>query len=261
MKTTALLIFLCLLCGCLCCAEVDFKKWGIEPGSAVFPDKDTGYALQFKDGKNNILKTTDSGKTWRVCRYGRTIMDHDDAAPEGESPGPENICRLYFVDADNGFAYGGGQISAPIFLATRDGGATWDEAEGDRLDRIVGDGIQGMHMFSSREGFIQNLCWMVKTVDGWRSAEVIYPSGEKDIRQYGWFVMGMFCFRDINRGFLVLEKGVLYTEDGAKNWRLVLSIDGYQIEKIVREESGIILAGKNRSYLSTDFGATWEQRD
>jgi len=259
-KISIFILAICLSAGCAIGADIDYKKFGIEPGTAVFPSLKTGYALQYAEGIKNILKTEDGGKTWKVCRKGKVIMEHDDEAPEGESPGSENIDILCFPDENNGFAYGGGQISIPIFLTTRDGGLTWEEAGPDKIELLICDGIQAMLMFSANEGYILNLAGgLLKTSNGWKEAKKMYPGKPDDIYSPGWPVRDFICFRDINTGFLIVEKGVIYTADGGKTWRLTLPFDGYQAEKVVRMTDHVLIILKNTSlgYSSTNFGAAW----
>lgn len=260
MKSSVFFLFLCLFAVSAYAAGIDYKKFGIEPDSAVFPSPETGYALQSAGGVTNILKTTDKGKNWKVCRKGKVILDHDDEAPAGVSPGPENINILCFPDANNGFAFGGGQISAPIFLTTRDGGATWEEAGPEKTELLVCDGIQAMLMFSADEGFILNLAGgLLKTLNGWKEARVVYPGKQDDIYSPGWPVRDFTCFRDINTGFFIAEKGIVFTADSGNTWKLTLAFDGYQADKIVREKNIVRVITKDRIYSSASFGAEWKQ--
>jgi hypothetical protein len=114
-------------------------------------------------------------------------------------------------------------------------------------------------MFNAGEGFILNLSGgLIKTSSGWNEWQAIYPSKESDFKDYGWPIKDLFYFNNINVGFLVAEKGVLYTADGGAGWKLTLSIDGWEVDELIKENQAVRLVCKSKSYYSSDSGATWK---
>src|SRR5215210_4095985 len=98
--------------------------------SVWFVDPQQGWALTVD---RNILHTADGGATWALQRKAGTVklkLFGNRRQPEMDQP--EQIDNIRFIDANHGWAWGGGRKDEyseqpGIFLTTIDGGQNWND--------------------------------------------------------------------------------------------------------------------------------------
>src|SRR5262249_32041809 len=98
--------------------------------SVWFVDPSSGWALTID---RDILHTTDGGASWSLQRKAGTVkLKLIGNRREPEMDQPEQIDRIHFLDANHGWAWGGGRKDEyseqpGILLATVNGGANWEQ--------------------------------------------------------------------------------------------------------------------------------------
>ncbi len=259
--------------------------------SVRFVDPQNGWALTID---RNILRTTDGGKSWTVQRKaGKVQMKLIGNRRNPVSEQPEQLEQLYFIDANRGWAWGGGlkneYAEVPgIFLTTIDGGQHWNQiqypfsqniynafflnaqngwintADGE-LYRTTDGGLNWTAIQSKpkRPDFTFDSIFFVDENEGWtvgasagRLAKT--TDGGTSWRRMGdikdEFKMKAIWFLDKNEGWAVGENGdILYTPDGGKNWRTYKS----PMDKTLRH---IVFVNKDVGYAAGLGGAVIRYR-
>ena len=221
--------------------------------SVWFVDEQNGWALTIE---RDILRTTDGAKTWSLQRKaGKVQVKLVANRRQPVSEQPEQIDRVHFVDANHGWAWGGGRrdeyTEQPgIFLTTVDGGQNWSD-----IKYPFEQNVWGIFFLNARHGWANTPDGnFYRTSDGglnWTKQETKMPEGKFDSiffldENNGWvathsgrlaktadggktwtkmwqikdqYVMRDVYFTDANRGWAVGDKGlILYTDDGGKDW-------------------------------------------
>jgi photosystem II stability/assembly factor-like uncharacterized protein len=228
----------------------DQFKWKIR--SVWFVDPRTGWALTVD---RDILHTTDGGATWSVQRKAGSVkIKLIGNRREPVIDAPEQIERIYFVDSQHGWAWGGGQTTdyteqPGIFLATLDGGKNWNDLPYPFEQNVVGfffldptrawvstsagfyrtddGGLNWSSIKSKRPEEVFNSIFFVDQSNGWiagRSGRLAKTSdgGQTWTRMVyikPEFVMRSVFFFDRSRGWAVGDNGaILYTPDGGDTW-------------------------------------------
>lgn len=236
--------------------------------SVWFVTPERGWAITID---RNILATNDGGANWSLQRKAGTVklkLFGNRRQPETEQP--EQIDKLYFIDEQYGWIWGGGRkdqyAEQPgIFLVTVDGGQNWNSVpypfEQNLSDIFFLDRKNAWA--SSLEGA------MYKTTDGGLNWTKIQTKLPEDVfrsiffvdENNGWgvgrtgriakttdggrtwtkiykikdeFKMRDIFFTDLNRGWAVGDKGaILYTPDAGETWLNASDVLPHQLTEIV----------------------------
>ncbi|HXG65392.1 MAG TPA: YCF48-related protein [Blastocatellia bacterium] len=221
--------------------------------SVWFVDPQTGWALTID---RDILHTADGGATWALQRKAGTIkLKLFGNRREPETTQPEQLERVYFIDARHGWAWGGGRkdqyAEQPgTFLTTVDGGQNWNE-----VPFPFEQNIWNIFFLDARHAWANTAeGGFYKTTDGglnWTKIESKRPELNFDSiffldQNYGWvvghsgrlakttdggrtwqkmydikdeFKMRDIYFTDRNQGWAVGDNGgIIYTPDGGDDW-------------------------------------------
>ncbi len=206
--------------------------------SVCFPvDTITGYIV---GDSGIILKTTDSGSTWRFCRSGTG----------------DNLYSVHFVSRDTGYAVG----ANGVILRTTDGGISYENiavaglevdyysvgfSDDGRLGYVVGEG--GVILKTSDSG------------DFWQRLVGVLPAGETvRLRSVG-FVSG--SSGGLGRvAYVVGDRGtVLRTTDAGVSWHklnIPVKVNLNDVE-FVSSRTGFIVGDSGVVLYTTDRGRSW----
>ena len=160
----------------------------------VFPQNgNIGYAVQ----SNEIIKTTDKGKTWRTCFQGTD----------------KGLFTLGFVDDRNGYAAGPNTL-----LQTADGGNTWSTIGGlsSTIQAISVIDKQKLAILGSREeNYFTKL-----SLNGGKSwaEEIAFPKMSEQL------VLNDIRFTDELNGY-AYGSAVYTTRNGGKEWKVMPGSD------------------------------------
>jgi photosystem II stability/assembly factor-like uncharacterized protein len=210
--------------------------------SVWFVDPQLGWALTID---RDILNTTDGGQNWTLQRKAGTVkLKLFGNRKEPEMDQPEQIDRIYFIDARHGWAWGGGRkdqyAEQPgTFLMTVDGGQSWN-------------GIAYPFEQSLSEVFFldKDYAWastndgsFFKTTDGglnWARVQTKLPED----------VFRSIFFLDENNGWIVGRSGrIAKTTDGGRTWIKMYKIrDRYKMRDV-------FFADRNRGWAVGEDGA------
>ena len=227
--------------------------------SVWFVDPQNGWALTID---RDILRSTDGGQSWALQRKaGMTKMKLVSGRGERVIDVPEQIDQIYFVDANRGWAWGGGRKDSysqqpGALLSTVDGGQNWNE-----LPYPFGQDVSAIFFLNATHAWASVKDGFYRTTDGglnWAKAptklpeELFYSIFFLD-ENHGWvvgrsgrmakttdsgqtwtritrdmirveFVMRDIYFTDRDHGWAVGEGGeILYTEDGGEKWASLTS--------------------------------------
>jgi photosystem II stability/assembly factor-like uncharacterized protein len=221
--------------------------------SAWFVDVNTGWALTID---RDILGTSDGGTTWTVQRKAGKVklkLFGNRLNPEMEQP--DQIERLYFVDSRRGWAWGGGKVDRyteqpGIFLATLDGGETWNQVAYPFSQNIYSVFfLDGEHIWASTEGD-----GLYRSIDGGLNWSKIQSKLPED-------VFRAIFFLDPNNGWIVGRSGrIAKTTDGGRSWEKMYMINlEYEMRDIFfTDKDHGWAAGSDGAVLYTpDAGETW----
>ncbi|HEY7914102.1 MAG TPA: YCF48-related protein [Blastocatellia bacterium] len=223
-----------------------------------FVDQQQGWALTID---RNILRTSDGGATWSEQRKAGTVqikVPSNRAQPVMTQP--EQIERIYFINATHGWAWGGGQkderAEQPgILLATVNGGQSWTSIpypfDGIVIDIFFLD-PQRAWASSKSGGFY-------KTSDGgltWERSEVIV---------YGDRVFESIFFADANTGWVASRSGrMARTTDGGRTWEKLFKVkEEFHVREIffTDKERGWAVGDQGVILYTTDGGDQWVSVD
>jgi len=149
-----------------------------------FPSSRVGFAISraMTNGASAIVKTEDSGATWKVFSF----LPNASAGEDG----------LFFIDENNGFVRTPGKL-----FATSDGGKTWRappaSLPGGRPKIKFADSTVGWVCLGN-----SNYTTLSYTLDGgkrWTSREIRFPSG-----------VNAFSLPSRDRGYVVGNHGMVY---------------------------------------------------
>ncbi|MEW6131151.1 MAG: YCF48-related protein [Acidobacteriota bacterium] len=179
--------------------------------SVFFVDEQTGWALTID---RDILKTTDGAKTWTTQRKAGKVnvkVTANRRNPLMEQP--EQIERIYFLNASHGWAWGGGRKDdyseqPGIFLKTIDGGQNWNE-----IKYPFEQNMNSIFFLDANRAWANTTDGkFYKTTDGalnWTEIQGKLPE----------LNFGAICFLDDNNGWVVGQSGrPAKTSDGGKTW-------------------------------------------
>jgi photosystem II stability/assembly factor-like uncharacterized protein len=220
--------------------------------SVWFVDPQQGWALTID---RNILHTSDGGATWLPQRKAGTVklkVFGNRRQPEMEQP--EQIDNIRFIDANHGWAWGGGRKDdyseqPGIFLTTTDGGQNWNDipfpfdqpvlaifflnkthawasTEGS-FYRTTDGGVNWAKLQTKLPELAFNSLFFIDENNGWavgRSGRIAKSADGGRTWTRMWQIKDEFVMRDIffadrNHGWAVGEDGaILYTSDGDTTW-------------------------------------------
>jgi photosystem II stability/assembly factor-like uncharacterized protein len=222
--------------------------------SVWFVDPQNGWALTID---RDILRTADGGASWALQRKaGMTKLKLFSARGERVMDVPEQIDQIYFIDANRGWAWGGGRKDSyshqpGVLLSTVDGGQNWNEipypferdlsaifflnathawaSTKDGFFRSIDGGLNWVKVPSKLPEELFYSIFFIDESNGW----VVGRSGRLAKTADGgqtWtritrdmirveFVMRDVHFTDRDHGWAVGEGGeILYTKDGGESW-------------------------------------------
>lgn len=220
--------------------------------SVWFVDQQLGWALTID---RDILNTTDGGQNWTLQRKAGTVklkLFGNRKQPEMDQP--EQIDRIYFIDARHGWAWGGGRkdqyAEQPgTFLITVDGGQRWD-AVAYPFEQSVSDifFLDKDHAWASLDGSFY------KTGDGGLNWSKIQTKLPED-------VFRSLFFLDENNGWVVGRTGrIAKTTDGGRTWVKMYRIkDQYKMRDIffADRDRGWAVGEGGAILYTPDGGESW----
>ncbi len=210
-----------------------------------FTDKDHGWAVgagmsSLGDETGIILKTSDSGATWK------TVLDR-------RTDGLRSVC---FVNNNIGWAVGGMPGKAGLILKTTDGGETWYRQDcgvslTDKQMRI----FEGVWFVDESTGYVVGTTGgdldIYKTADGGKtwSHTAMQNKGHAAGVQ----------FMDANTGWVLTNWLILKTTDGGKTWAdsslgKAKYIYSFHFSDA---QNGIAITADDGVLRTTDGGKTW----
>jgi photosystem II stability/assembly factor-like uncharacterized protein len=210
--------------------------------SVWFVDPSSGWALTID---RDILHTTDGGASWSLQRKAGTVkLKLIGNRREPEMDQPEQIDRIHFLDANHGWAWGGGRKDEyseqpGILLATVNGGTNWNQVPypfQQSVSTIFFRNAQKAWASTMDGGFY-------KTVDGalnWTRIQSKLPE----------LVFNSIYFLDDDNGWVVGRSGrMAKTADGGRTWRKMVEIKDQFVMR------SITFSDKNRGWAVGDNGA------
>jgi photosystem II stability/assembly factor-like uncharacterized protein len=221
--------------------------------SVWFIDAQRGWALTIE---RDILATADGGATWTTQRKaGKVKLKLLGNRREPDLDQPEQIDQLYFIDANHGWAWGGGRkdeyAEQPgIFLTTIDGGKNWNQISYpfDQQTTAVFF-LDADHAWASSMG-----AGFYQTADSglnWNKVQTKLPED----------VFSALFFTSVNDGWAVGRSGRLAkTTDGGRTWRKMYEIkDEFKMRDIYfSDKSHGWAVGDGGAILYTpDAGESW----
>ena len=221
--------------------------------SVWFVDPQQGWAFTID---RNILHTTDGGTTWELQRKAGTVkLKQPFNRREPVIDLPEPIENLRFVDAEHGWAWGGGQKNEyaeqpGILLITIDGGANWNEVPfpfDQNLSQVFF--LDSGHAWASSFGGS-----FYRTTDGglnWTKVQTKLPED----------VFKSVFFTDENNGWVIGRSGRLAkTTDGGRTWKKIYEIkDEFKMNDIffTDRKHGWAVGEQGAILYTPDAGASW----
>jgi photosystem II stability/assembly factor-like uncharacterized protein len=221
--------------------------------SVWFVDPQRGWALTID---RDILATVDGGVTWTTQRKaGKVKLKLLGNRREPDLDQPEQIDQIYFIDANHGWAWGGGRrdeyAEQPgILLTTVDGGKNWNQITYpfDQQTAAIFF-LDADHAWASSMGgsFYQ-------TTDGglnWTKVQTKLPED----------VFGALFFTSVNDGWAVGRSGRLArTTDGGRTWRKMYEIkDEFKMRDIsfTDRSHGWAVGDAGAILYTPDAGESW----
>jgi photosystem II stability/assembly factor-like uncharacterized protein len=221
--------------------------------SVWFVDPQTGWALTID---RDILKTSDGAKTWVTQRKAGKVklkLLNNRRTPETEQP--EQLEHIRFVDANHGWAWGGGikneySEQPGIFLTTIDGGQNWNQIKypfEQNIFSIFFLNAQDAWANTAEGGFYKTddggLTW---TKAATKTSELTFDS---------------IFFVDKQNGWVAGHSGrMAKTSDGGKTWTKIFSVkDDYKIRDLhfSDKDHGYAVGEKGIVLYTADSGESW----
>jgi len=221
--------------------------------SVWFVDAQRGWALTID---RDILATADGGVTWTTQRKaGKVKLKLLGNRREPDLDQPEQIEQIYFIDANHGWAWGGGRrdeyAEQPgILLTTVDGGTNWNQITYP-FDQQTGAifFLDADHAWASSMG-----ASFYQTTDGglnWTKVQTKLPED----------VFGALFFTSVNDGWAVGRSGRLArTRDGGHTWRKMYEIkDEFKMRDIsfTDRSHGWAVGDAGAILYTPDAGESW----
>lgn len=222
-----------------------------------FADSQNGWAgnLKAEEG-NSLYHTSDGGETWLPV----------DNLP---APLPQGICGIYVADDTTVYAVGR-IMGPPIFLRSRDGGASWVSFDlntyaGMLVDVYFWNPDSGIIIGGTSDNFSLSKMVILFTADGGDSWEVRYTGGRSS--EWGWKI----SFPLPDTGYVSIQRSsaatssteyFLKTTDGGTTWNEFPFFDSTYSSQAIGFVTpsvgwmGSFLADRP-TLMTTDGGATW----
>jgi photosystem II stability/assembly factor-like uncharacterized protein len=221
--------------------------------SVWFVDPQTGWALTLD---RDILKTSDGAKTWVTQRKAGKVklkLLANRRTPETEQP--EQIERVHFVDANHGWAWGGGvkndySEQPGIFLITIDGGQNWNQ-----IKYPFEQNISSIFFLNAQHAWA-NIAegGLYKTDDGgvtWIKAATKTPE----------LTFDSIFFVDEQNGWIAGHSGKMAkTSDGGRTWKKIFSVkDEYKVRDLhfSDKDHGYAVGDNGIILYTADGGESW----
>jgi photosystem II stability/assembly factor-like uncharacterized protein len=217
-----------------------------------FINEKTGWALNLT---HDILQTTDGGETWTIQRpAGKAKVKYFYENPSAPTEIPEPLNRIYFLNEQSGWAWGGGNKKENefeqegIFLRTDDGGKNWQKSEFP-----FGNELKTVYFLDNKNGWAADTkAGLYNSVNGGRSWE----KRPDDMKRPS--INGVF-FLNKDRGWIVGDRYVGVTEDGGRNFTRVRVDRSYLYDIWFADENNGWAVGDNNTILrSEDGGRRWQ---
>jgi photosystem II stability/assembly factor-like uncharacterized protein len=202
--------------------------------SICFPDTSTGYLLG--NGFNNILKTSNSGKSW-------TWTDRQSSW---------YINSAFFINPTNGWLAGEKGV-----IGYRTGKDMWNAwtsqtsgTDKDLYSIFFLDTLTGWAVGEERT--------ILHTSDGGKMW-VLQNSGlPKEILSY--CSMNAVYFVNSSMGFIACSSGILKTENGGSSWAITCDIASLYAIDFYKETTGWVVGYKGMILKTEDGGKNWIQQ-
>lgn len=221
--------------------------------SVWFVDPQRGWSFTID---RNILHTTDGGTSWGLQRKAGTVkLKQPFNRREPVIDLPEPIENLRFIDAEHGWAWGGGQKNEyaeqpGVLLVTVDGGANWSEVPfpfDQNLSQVFF--LDANRAWASSFGGS-----FYRTTDGglnWTKLQTKLPED----------VFKSIFFSDENNGWVVGRSGRLAkTTDGGRTWTRIYQIkDEFKMNDIffTDRKNGWAVGEQGAILFTPDAGESW----
>jgi len=221
--------------------------------SVWFINTQNGWALTID---RDILATVDGGATWTVQRKaGKVKLKLLGNRREPDLDQPEQIDQIYFIDANHGWAWGGGRkdeyAEQPgILLTTVDGGKNWNQIIYPFDQQTAATFfLDADHAWASSMGgsFYQ-------TSDGglnWTKVQTKLPED----------VFGSLFFTSVKDGWAVGRSGRLAkTTDSGRTWRKMYEIkDEFKMRDVffIDRSHGWAVGDAGSILYTPDAGESW----
>ncbi|MFL6276974.1 MAG: WD40/YVTN/BNR-like repeat-containing protein [Blastocatellia bacterium] len=217
-----------------------------------FADPQTGWALTID---RDILHTADGGATWAVQRKAGKIKMKITGYKPPEMEQPEQLDNLRFIDAQHGWAWGGGRkdeyTEQPgTFLITTDGGQHWNETPFPFEQAVA-----WIFFLNPRTAWAStDNGGFYKTTDGGLN-------WEKATRPAGDLVYRSIFFADENNGWAVGRSGrMVRTRDGGKTWEKLYQVkDEFKMRAVyfIDRKRGWAVGDNGNVLYTADGGDEW----
>ena len=221
--------------------------------SVWFVDPQLGWALTID---RNILHTTDGGATWSLQRKAGTaklkqLLNRREPVIDL----PESVENLRFIDAEHGWAWGGGQKNEyaeqpGILLVTINGGVDWNE-----VPYPFDQNLSQVFFLDSGRAWASSFGGsFYRTTDGgvnWVKLQTKLPED----------VFKSVFFTDENNGWIIGRSGRLAkTTDGGRTWRKIYEIkDEFKMNDIffTDRSRGWAVGDEGAILYTPDAGESW----
>jgi len=223
---------------------------------AYFVNQSTGWAIRI-DG--SIMKTGDGGTGWTLQRKAGKVEVRNEAYTKSPiMKEPEPIERIFFIDQNVGWAWGGGRkergySQLGVLLLTSNGGANWKQ-----VDYPFEQDIVTLQFINAQNGWAYvKASGLYATSDGGRNWNKL------DIGSPLPAVSSIF-FLDPQNGWIVGRYGYLArTTDGGRSWEKQKSnTDAYLRDVFfVSPTKGWIVGDRGLILFTNDGGRNWVKQE
>ncbi|HHG83366.1 MAG TPA: T9SS type A sorting domain-containing protein [Bacteroidetes bacterium] len=207
-------------------------------------DDNQGFVVGMDSAKYYCYRSSDGGNSWANSQL------------------PARMTRVFFIDAQNGFATGNG-----LFTKTNDGGLSWVNSvalPGLPFSPTAVE-IQFTDLMTGYATYISGFdSYGFKTTDGgstWANVAFPIPNGSIQLANLT-AARKTFWFLDAMNGFAGQESGWLhYTNDGAVSWDSIqMATDFLPVVIDFVDSATGFATGQGKTYQTTDAGQTWNLR-